>query len=234
MMRPDNEYSEPSSENPTSSGDTFKSIGDRDELEAFKLSQKKQKQPPTSRQRGNDKEGVPSSFDPYRLDRVPDTSVASPADRRIDTSLLDDEGDDSVTSDVEHATAGIAGLLEMEPEPSRTPGRVQRPQQQRNEQNFASPFEPIRTSSGLLLTHRRNPNESKPLRSPVHRDTPFKQDDENEKKRNGFSAYSGSPVNRRTFNNNERFETESPWSAHHSDPYSPRTGSFLHQARRIL
>jgi hypothetical protein len=236
MMRPDNEYSEPSSGAPTTSRDTYDTISDRNELEAF-LSQKPHEDPPAARQQhGNEKE---TSFDPdpYRLNRVPDsTGMASPADRRMAASLIDDEGDDSVTSDVENATAGIAGLLEMEAEPSRTtPGRVERPQQQqRNEQSFASPFEPIRTSSGLLLTHRRTPHESKPQRSSVHRDTPYKGDDENEKKRNGFSAYSGSPVNRRTFNANERFETESPWSAQHSDPYSPKAGSFLHQAQRIL
>jgi hypothetical protein len=238
MMRPDNEYSEPSSKAPTASRDTYDAMSDKDELEAF-FSQKEPEQPPVAQQQhGNKIEGVPTSFDPdpYSLYRVPDsTGMASPADRRMNTSLIDDEGDDSVTSDVENVTAGIAGLLEMEDEPSRTtPGREERPQQQRNEQSFASPFEPIRTSSGLLLTHRRNPNESKPQRSSVHRDTPYKVDDENEKKRNGFSAYSGSPINRRTFNNNERFETESPWSAHHSDPYSPKAGSFLHQAQRIL
>lgn len=218
-MRPDNEYSEPSSEAPTSSRDSYESIGERNELEAF-LSQTEPEQPPAAWQHVNGKEtiGVPSSFD-----------------RRIETSLLDDEVDDSMNSDVENATAGTAGLLEMEAEPSRTPERIERPrQQQRTDQNFASPFEPIRTSSGLLLTHRRNANESKPQISSVHRDTPYKDDDENEKKRNGFSAYSGSPVNRRAFNNNERFETESPWSAHHSDPYSPKAGSFLHQAQRIL
>jgi hypothetical protein len=235
MMRPDNEYSEPSSKAPTASRDPYDAISDKDELEAFFS----QKEPPVAQQQhGNKIEGVPTSFDPdpYSLYRVPDsTGMASPADRRMNTSLIDDEGDDSVTSDVENVTAGIAGLLEMEDEPSRTtPGREERPQQQRNEQSFASPFESIRTSSGLLLTHRRNPNESKPQRSSVHRDTPYKVDDENEKKRNGFSAYSGSPINRRTFNNNERFETESPWSAHHSDPYSPKAGSFLHQAQRIL
>jgi hypothetical protein len=212
MMRPDNEYSEPSSEAPT---------------------QNQQEQPPAVRQHGSEKERVASSFDPLSLNRGPNAALASAADSRMNTSLIDDEGDDSVTSDVENATAGVAGFLEMESEPSRTPVRAERPQQQRNEQSlFASPFEPIKTSSGLLLTHRRTPNESRPQRFPVRRDTPFKEDDENEKKRNGFSAYlGGSPVNR----DNGRFEVENPWSAHHSDPYSPRGGgSFLHQARRIL
>jgi hypothetical protein len=208
MMKPDNEYSEPSSEAPT---------------------QRQQEPPPVARRTENEKEGAASSFDPLSLNRGPDAGMALPVDSRMNTSLVDD-GDDSVTSDVENATPGVAGFLEMESEPSRTPVRVERPQQQqqRNEQSlFASPFEPIRTSSGLLLTHRRNPNESQPQRFPIRRDTPYKEDDENEKKRNGFSAYlSGSPEN--------RFEVENPWSAHHSDPYSPRGGSFIHQARRIL
>jgi hypothetical protein len=226
MMRPDNEYSEPSSEAPASSRDTYESISGEGELKASIVSQK---QPQAAGKRGN--KGVPSSFDPYSLNRGPD--LASPADR-TGTSLLDNEGDDSSVSDVENATAGVAGLLEMEPEPSRTPGRGERPQQQQ-EQTLPSPFEPIRTSSGLLLTHRRTPNELKPPRSSVHIDTPFEDDDENEKKRNGFSTYfRGSPVNRRTLNSHERFEVENSWSAHHSDHNSPRRGSFLHQARRIL
>jgi hypothetical protein len=164
MMRPDNEYSEPSSGAPTSSRDTYDTTSDRDELEAF-LSQKEHEEPPVVRQHGNnDKETGPSSFDPdpYSLNRVPDnTGMASPADRRMATSLIDDEGDDSVTSDVENVTAGIAGLLEMEAEPSRTtPGRVERPQQQqqqRSEQNFASPFEPIKIlrPQGHSLQRRR-------------------------------------------------------------------------------
>jgi hypothetical protein len=91
MMRPDNEYSEPSSGAPATSRDIYDTISDRNELEAF-LSQKDQEEPPTARQHGNnDKEvGVPTSFDsdPYRMNRGPDTGMVSPVGRRMATSLI--------------------------------------------------------------------------------------------------------------------------------------------------
>lgn len=60
------------------------------------------------------------------------------------SSLLDNEDHQSPSN-----APGTAGFLEMEEEPPRSPAAAPR-----------SPYDPITTSSGLLLTHRRTPNSS--------------------------------------------------------------------------
>jgi len=202
MMNPDNDHVEASSAASSHSREQYEFFMEEGPKDATKSSRQQQ-------QRGN------TSFDPFNPNPVGTAS------------LIDNEGD----SDVKSFTPGIAGLLEMEPEPSRSTARVD---QHQHQQTFASPYDPIRTSSGLLLTHRRTPNEFKPQQRPV-RETLFQDhnDDDEKKRDHGNTSYFGrSPaVHRRpVYSSNERFEVENPWSAHHHGS----TGAFLVQAKRIL
>ena len=80
--------------------------------------------------------------------------------------------------------AGIAGYLEIEEEPPR--GMVESPSPARPLSGGPSDDEPIRTSSGLLLTHRRTPTTSRE-RPPVYKQFAMNEttvDDHDNKKRN--------------------------------------------------
>jgi Cathepsin propeptide inhibitor domain (I29) len=98
---------------------------------------------------GNLSTTINTDFDPY----------ASPHRHITHASLLDNSDDeDTVATAATRIVPGSAGFLEMEEEPPRTPlvsSAAVDPQLQRSP--AAVTYDPIQTSSGLLLTHRRVP-----------------------------------------------------------------------------
>lgn len=93
-----------------------------------------------------------AAFDPLSVERQ----------RQIVTSSLLDEDDDAPT-DTENPSSQPVLYLEMEEEPSRKVSRSQKNEQTPwiSPERPSSPYEPITTSSGLLLTHRRSSAEAK-------------------------------------------------------------------------
>jgi hypothetical protein len=161
-----------------------------------------------------------SSFDPFSPERPPS---------KVQSSLLDDDeaiDNESQNDDVESSirqslsVPGAAGYLEMEEEPPRTP-------QSGYQQKGDSEYEPIRTSSGLLLTHRKTPNEYRP---PPSREFSleselYDEDDLDAKKRQTPRGLFGSSNFRRALYQ-ERFDFERTY------PFRP--GSVWLQSQRLL
>lgn len=156
--------------------------------------------------------------------------------RRSQNSLLDDSDKDvRMTSNA--STPGVAGFLEMEDEPARsvtphhakttttygilathkpyTPTSQRVLEEQEDLIDFTPDEEPIQTSSGLLLTHRRTSAEN---RASKHDSS------------HGNHSF---PSNYRP--SSTRFEVEtSPWSMK-GDPYGfGRAPTAILQARRML
>jgi len=141
---------------------------------------------------------VAAAFDPYK----PTQPSTVPTKVPLRGSLLDEDDIEASTHSQKMVTTpGVAGFLEMEEEPSRTPG---------NNINKSN-YEPIRTNSGLLLTHRRTPQETRPSRSS------YTAIDDAKKKTYNVR----SPPMRRS---NEWLEVENPWS----------NTSSLQQATKML
>lgn len=120
------------------------------------------------------------------------------------------------------ATSGTAGFLEMEEEPTRFCGGKYTEAEQvllREQEDlidFTTADEPVQTTSGLLLTHRRSYAEKKAENRSSRRVAgPFP------------ATYRPSP---------NRFEVESsPWSLGGGDPYGfGRAPGAMLQARRLL
>ena len=155
-----------------------------------------------------------SSFDPYNPEN----------DKRdIAKQSLIDEADDLSESEPfvspvkNWRTPGVAGFLEMEEEPSREiHSQVATP----------SPYSPLKTSSGLLLTHRKgNPSAS----TSKNRD---RYDDVEEKKKlsSGSSSFAPlrSPGIRRAAL--QSVEVENPWSVK-EDPFQAQIMRMLSYTR---
>jgi Cathepsin propeptide inhibitor domain (I29) len=102
----------------------------------------------TDRHTGNLSTAINTDFDPY----------ASPHRHIAHASLLDNsDDDDTVTTTTTRIVPGSAGFLEMEDEPPRTPLVSSAAPQLDQRSAAAGMYDPIQTSSGLLLTHRRVP-----------------------------------------------------------------------------
>ena len=162
--------------------------------------------------KSRDVSGNLSNFDPFSPER-PHSIVQS--------SLLDDEtvDEESQNDDVELSirqslsVPGAAGYLEMEEEPPRTPQSSSYTHQKRdsNQTDLSSQYEPIKTSSGLILTHRKTPNEYRPPPSraadfPLESEA-FDEDELDVKKRQTPRGLFGSTNLRRALYQ-ERFEFE--------------------------
>lgn len=175
---------------------------------------------------GRDEPSSLSKFDPFSPERPPS---------KVQGSLLDDEAgeDESQNDDVEasirqsSSVPGAAGYLEMEEEPPRTPKTNYHEKRDSNQTDY-SQYEPIKTSSGLLLTHRRTPHEYRPA-SRVH-DFPlesevFDEDDLDMKKRQTPRGLFGSSNLRRALYQ-ERFDFE------RGNPF--HSGSVWLQGQKLL
>jgi hypothetical protein len=202
-----------------------------------------------------------AAFDPFSPQRQKTTLASqtkSLVDEEDEISVSTTQSVDPGTRDLAQLSAGkgllvspkqnaripgAAGFLEMEEEPPRDLSRPSHPQQ-------PSPYDPIRTSSGLLLTHRktlpvsqnaRNEHSARPSgASPLpdsYRSPPGEDHDNNDKAYRGNGSFSllPSPGIRRALHR-EQLEVEHPYS---SNPYVtaeayPHRSLFLAQTQRIL
>lgn len=169
-----------------------------------------------------------SKFDPFSPERPPS---------KVQGSLLDDEvgEDESHNDDIESsmryslAVPGAAGYLEMEDEPPRTPEASYHHKKESKHRDFSqSQYEPIKTSSGLLLTHRRTPTEYRPASRVAEfslESEAFNDDDLDQKKRQTPRGLFGSTNLRRALQQ-ERFEFE------RVNPF--QSGSVLLHGQKLL
>jgi hypothetical protein len=176
------------------------------------------------RQRGDSSTGSTSSihaYDPYS----PKTAPSLPIHKQYiatENSLFDDSSVDVLPVSSE-TVPGVAGYLEMEEEPPRD----------RIPPIAGGAEEPIQTSSGLLLTHRRTPTA---VRKP--RPQPASDDDDKKQSNvhffrvpNAFRPATAATASQQR----DYFEVENGWVSrgHSHSPNGTHSMAML-QARRLM
>jgi hypothetical protein len=146
-----------------------------------------------------------------------DPLSATHARQNIKASLLDDEDDDMsvVTCTVSRPLIPVSSAyLEMGEESPKTPDRIHA------QAKAQSPYEPIKTKSGLLLTHRRTPLEAKSNAQQNQTNESFKKKQQQQQRLTPSFPWSGTLAseNVRRTAHSERFDYEHPF-------YNPNAGS---------